>query len=47
MTNPGLPAASVTGLVAGQSLIHVPDDEVPTVFRHFHRALRPGGRRNC
>jgi predicted methyltransferase len=24
-------------------LIHIPDDEVPTVFEHFHRALRPGG----
>jgi len=22
---------------------HIPDDEVPTVFEHFHRALRPGG----
>ncbi|MCX5251099.1 class I SAM-dependent methyltransferase [Streptomyces sp. NBC_00201] len=43
MTDPGLPAASVAGLVAWQSLIHVPDGEVPTVFRHFHRALRPGG----
>ncbi|MGW5649213.1 class I SAM-dependent DNA methyltransferase [Saccharopolyspora sp. NPDC003752] len=38
-----LPAASVAGLLAWQSLIHIPDDEVPTVFGHFHRALRPGG----
>jgi SAM-dependent methyltransferase len=43
MTDLDLPAASVTGLLAWQSLIHIPDDEVPTVFGHFHRALRPGG----
>nr|WP_210435452.1 hypothetical protein [Saccharopolyspora sp. ASAGF58] len=24
-------------------MIHIPDDEVPAVFEHFHRALRPGG----
>lgn len=43
MTDLGLPTAAVVGLLAWQSLIHVPDDEVPTVFGHFHRALRPGG----
>jgi SAM-dependent methyltransferase len=43
MTNLDLPDGSVAGLVAWQSLIHIPDDEVPTVFGHFHRALRPGG----
>ncbi len=43
MTDLDLPAASVTGLLAWQSLIHVPDEEVPTVLGHFHRALRPGG----
>jgi SAM-dependent methyltransferase len=43
MTDLDLPAASVAGLLAWQSLIHIPDDEVPTVFGHFHRALRPGG----
>jgi SAM-dependent methyltransferase len=43
MTELDLPAASVTGLIAWWSLIHIPDDEVPTVFSHFHRALRPGG----
>ncbi|GAA2451443.1 class I SAM-dependent methyltransferase [Actinomadura vinacea] len=43
MTDLDLPAASVTGLLAWQSLIHIPDDEVPTVFGHFHRTLRPGG----
>ncbi|WRZ95587.1 class I SAM-dependent methyltransferase [Streptomyces sp. NBC_01007] len=43
MTDLDLPAASVAGLLAWQSLIHVPDDEVPAVIGHFHRALRPGG----
>jgi SAM-dependent methyltransferase len=43
ITDLNLPAASVAGLLAWQSLIHIPDDEVPTVFGHFHRALRPGG----
>jgi len=42
MTDLDIPAASVAGLLAWQSLIHLPDDEVPTVFGHFHRALRPG-----
>jgi SAM-dependent methyltransferase len=43
MTTLNLQAASLTGLLAWQSLIHIPDNEVPTVFEHFHRALRPGG----
>ncbi|MFF4505662.1 class I SAM-dependent methyltransferase [Streptomyces sp. NPDC001401] len=43
MTDLDLPAASVAGLLAWQSLIHIPDDEVPTALGHFHRALRPGG----
>ncbi|MFJ1766905.1 class I SAM-dependent DNA methyltransferase [Amycolatopsis sp. NPDC088138] len=43
MTDLALPAASVAGLLAWWSLIHIPDHEVPTVFEHFHRALRPGG----
>ncbi|WP_326687236.1 MULTISPECIES: class I SAM-dependent methyltransferase [unclassified Streptomyces] len=43
MTDLHLPTAAVAGLIAWQSLIHIPDHEVPTVFRHFHRALRPGG----
>jgi SAM-dependent methyltransferase len=34
---------SVAGILSWWSLIHVPDDEVPVVFEHFHRALRPGG----
>ncbi|MGW3287580.1 class I SAM-dependent methyltransferase [Streptomyces sp. NPDC001002] len=43
MTDLSLPAASVAGLLAWQSLIHVPDDQVSTVLGHFRRALRPGG----
>jgi SAM-dependent methyltransferase len=43
MTELDLPVASVAGLLAWQSLIHVPDDEVPAVFGRFHRAVRPGG----
>jgi SAM-dependent methyltransferase len=43
MTDLRLADASVTGLVAFWSLIHVPDDEVPAVFRHFRRVTRPGG----
>ncbi|MEU6265650.1 class I SAM-dependent DNA methyltransferase [Saccharopolyspora shandongensis] len=43
MTDLDLPVASVAGLLAWQSLIHIPDDEVPAVFGHFHRVLRPGG----
>ncbi|GGK27931.1 methyltransferase [Streptomyces camponoticapitis] len=43
MTDLDLPEASVAGLLAFWSLIHIPDEAVPTVFGHFHRALRPGG----
>jgi SAM-dependent methyltransferase len=43
MTDLDLADASVAGLLAFWSLIHVPDDAVPTVFGHFWRALRPGG----
>ena len=43
MTDLDIPAASVAGMLAWQSLIHVPDREVPAVFGHFHRAMRPGG----
>lgn len=34
---------ALAGLLAFWSLIHVPDDAVPTVFSHFYRVLRPGG----
>jgi SAM-dependent methyltransferase len=43
MTDLDLADASVAGLLAFWSLIHVPDDAIPTVFRHFRRVLRPGG----
>lgn len=43
MTNLALADASIAGLVAWYSLIHVPDDELSTVFDHFQRVLRPGG----
>jgi SAM-dependent methyltransferase len=42
MTALDLVDASVAGLLAWWSLIHVPDDEVLTVFGHFRRVLRPG-----
>ena len=43
MTDLDLPDGSVAGLIAWWSLIHIPDEEVPGVFKHFHRVLRP----NC
>jgi ubiquinone/menaquinone biosynthesis C-methylase UbiE len=43
MTELDLPDASMAGLVAWYSLIHVPDDEIGSVFTHFRRVLRPGG----
>jgi ubiquinone/menaquinone biosynthesis C-methylase UbiE len=43
MTDLDLPDASVTGLLAWWSLIHVPDELVPAVFGQFRRVLRPGG----
>ncbi|MFC5827382.1 class I SAM-dependent methyltransferase [Nonomuraea insulae] len=43
MTDLDLPDASVAGLLAFWSLIHVPDDAVPMAFDHFKRVLRPGG----
>ncbi|MEV4510355.1 class I SAM-dependent methyltransferase [Dactylosporangium sp. NPDC049525] len=42
MTDLDLPDASVAGLLAFWSLIHVPDGEVPKVFDGFRRVLRPG-----
>lgn len=38
-----LAGASMAGLVAWYSLIHVPDEEISPVFAHFRRVLRPGG----
>ncbi|MEP7024237.1 MAG: class I SAM-dependent methyltransferase [Actinomycetota bacterium] len=34
---------SVAGLIAWFSLIHVPDDDLGSVFAQFRRVLRPGG----
>ncbi|MFU8875369.1 class I SAM-dependent methyltransferase [Micromonospora sp. SL4-19] len=42
MTDLDLADASVAGLLAFWSLIHIPDDAVPRVLGHFRRALRPG-----
>jgi SAM-dependent methyltransferase len=43
MTDLPFADASVAGLVAFWSLIHVPDHAVPGVLGHFRRVLRPGG----
>lgn len=43
MTDLQLADASVAGVLAFWSLIHIPDDMAPTVFGHFRRVLRPGG----
>ena len=43
MTDLPLADASVAGLVAFWSLIHLPDHALPGVLGHFRRALRPGG----
>jgi hypothetical protein len=42
MTDLDLADASMGGLVAWYSLIHVPDDEIGAVLMHFRRVLRPG-----
>ncbi|MFI6470526.1 class I SAM-dependent DNA methyltransferase [Streptomyces sp. NPDC050516] len=43
MTDLELADASVAGLVAWYSLIHIPDGKVGLVFAHFRRVVRPGG----
>ncbi|WP_433267301.1 class I SAM-dependent DNA methyltransferase [Actinosynnema sp. CS-041913] len=43
MTDLDLADASVAGLLAFWSVIHIPDHELPGVFAHFRRALRAGG----
>jgi SAM-dependent methyltransferase len=43
MTDLDLADASVAGLLAFWSLIHIPDDAVPLVLGQFRRVLRPGG----
>jgi SAM-dependent methyltransferase len=42
MTDLDLADASLAGLLAFWSLIHVPDEAAPAVFGHFRRVLRPG-----
>lgn len=42
MTDLDLVDASIAGALAFWSLIHVPDDQVPTVLDGFRRVLRPG-----
>jgi SAM-dependent methyltransferase len=42
MTDLNLADASVAGLIAWYSLIHIPDEEIGTVLDHFRRVLRPG-----
>ncbi|MBE8525807.1 class I SAM-dependent methyltransferase [Amycolatopsis sp. H6(2020)] len=43
MTDLALPDASVAGVLASWSLIHLPDESVPAALGHFHRVLRPAG----
>jgi ubiquinone/menaquinone biosynthesis C-methylase UbiE len=38
-----LPDASLGGLLAWYSVIHIPDDRVPEAFAEFFRVLAPGG----
>lgn len=43
MTDLLLADASVGGICAWYSVIHVPDKHLPAVFAEFHRVLTPGG----
>lgn len=43
MTDLQLTDSSLAGLVAWYSLIHIPDDEIGSVFAQFQRVLRPDG----
>jgi SAM-dependent methyltransferase len=43
MTDLSLADGSVAALLAFWSLIHVPDEAVPSVLQEFRRVLRPGG----
>ncbi|MFJ6842811.1 class I SAM-dependent DNA methyltransferase [Streptomyces griseoluteus] len=42
MTALDLPDATLGGILALYSTIHVPDDALPRAFAEFHRTLRPG-----
>jgi SAM-dependent methyltransferase len=43
MTALDLPDATLGGLLALYSVIHVPDERLPAVFAEFRRVLVPGG----
>lgn len=43
MTDLRLADASVAGVLSFWSLVHTPEDELPAIFAHFRRVLRPGG----
>lgn len=43
MTSLDLPDGTLGGIMALYSVIHVPDDHLPTAFAEFHRTLVPGG----
>ncbi|MDV9169146.1 class I SAM-dependent methyltransferase [Streptomyces sp. W16] len=43
MTSLDVPDATLGGIIALYSTIHIPDTELPGVFAEFHRALRHGG----
>ena len=43
LTDLALTDSSLGGLLGWYSLIHLPDEVIPGVLAHFHRALRPGG----
>jgi hypothetical protein len=44
MTDLPLADASVAGLLAFWSLVHIPDGEIPAVFGHFHGYYAPADR---
>jgi SAM-dependent methyltransferase len=43
MTSLDLPDETLGGIAALYSVIHIPDDHLPTTFAEFHRVLVPGG----
>lgn len=43
MTSLDLPDATLGGILALYSIIHIPDDRLPATFAGFHRVLVPGG----